>query len=170
MKNTYWIAGVLAIGLGTGIAGMAVANQGGPERPSFETLDTDADGKLTQAELDAHKAARFAKSDTNGDGMLSAEEMMNSAKANEGKRMQRRATKMIERMDADKDGMISAAEMQAMPRGKDMFKRMDANSDGAITAEEFAAGKGGYGRHHGKGQGMDGQSGGRSGQKCQNDA
>ncbi len=153
MKTTYWIAGVLAVGLGAGVASVAVANQGGQNRPSFEMLDADKDGKLTQAELDAHKAQEFVKADTDGDGMLSSEEMLARAKAQNGERMAKRISRMIARIDTDKDGMLSTSEMQAMPRGKGMFNHMDADSDGAITAEEFAAHKPGRGMRDGKHRG-----------------
>lgn len=155
MKTTYWIAGVLAVGLGAGIASVAVANQGGHNRPSFEALDVDKDGKLTQAELDAHKAQEFAKADTDGDGKLSSEEMLARATTHQSERMANRVSKMIEHVDTDKDGMLSASEMQAMPRGKGMFNRMDADGDGAITAEEFAAHKPGRGMRGGKHGGSD---------------
>jgi len=126
MKTTYLIAGVLAVSLGAGIASVAVANQGGHNRPSFEMLDADKDGKLTQAELDAHKAQEFAKADVNADGMLSSEEMLARAKAQQGERMANRVNMMIERMDTDKDGMLSASEMQAMPRGPKILKPRSA--------------------------------------------
>ncbi len=143
MKTTYWIAGILVAGFGAGVVGMASAHQGGPERMSFETLDADGDGKLTQAEMDAQKAAEFTKTDTNGDEMLSAEEMLARANIKAGDRMANRIKFMIERIDANKDGMLSMSEMQDMPRGKDMFKRLDTDGDGAISAEEYAARKGG---------------------------
>jgi len=153
MKKTYWIAAVLVAGLGVGVVGMASAHQGGPGRISFETLDTNGDGKLTQAELEAQKAARFTATDTNGDGMLSADEMLAQGKARIGdrmaKRMEHRIGKMIERRDANGDGMLSISEMEAMPKGGQLFKRLDANGDGAISAEEYAARKGGHGMRRG---------------------
>lgn len=150
MNTKYWIASVLAVGLVAGGASMAIANQGGKNRPSFEMLDANKDGKLTQAEMDAHKTAAFAKADTNGDGMLSSEEMLARAQTKSSDRMAKRVTRMIEHMDTDKDGMLSAGEMQGAKRGKGMFARVDADNDGAITAEEFAAHKPRRGKHHGQ--------------------
>ncbi len=164
MKTTYLIAGILAVGLGAGVTSVAVAKQGGHERPSFEMLDANKDGKLTQVEMDAHKAQEFAKADTNGDGKLSSEEMLARAAAQQGARMGKRVARMMERVDTDNDGMLSAAELEAMPRGKGTFNRMDADKDGTITAEEFAAHKPGRGMRDGKHRG----SGERSGHKWQN--
>lgn len=133
MKAVYLIAGVLAVG----VAGMAAANQGGAGRISFKALDTNGDGKITQAEMDASKKARFAASDANGDGMLSADEMAAQGK----ERMAKRIGRMIAKRDADGDGMLSFAEMGAGRDGNRLFMRVDANGDGAVTAQEFAEAK-----------------------------
>ncbi|MCF6317393.1 MAG: calcium-binding protein [Marinosulfonomonas sp.] len=148
-----WIAGVLVAGLGAGVVGMASAHQGGPGQISFETLDTNGDGKLTLAEMAAQKKARFTATDTNGDGMLSADEMLAQGKARMGdrmaKRMEPRIGKMIERRDANGDGMLSIGEMEATAKGDLLFERLDANGDGAISAEEYAARKGERGMRRG---------------------
>ena len=159
MKTTNWIAGVVMIGLGAGVASMAMANRGGPEPVSFATLDANSDGKVTQAELDAHKTARFTKADANKDGKLSKEELLANAKSRENARIDRRVGKMMGRMDADNDGLLSKAEMETMTRGKGLLARLDADKDGAITAEEFAAGKSrrGMGKHGGQHGGHGGQ-------------
>lgn len=90
--------------------------------------------------------------DSDGDGLISVKEHAAGAKA------------MFERMDADHDGHVTAAEMDAghammmkpgagmrggpsmpgkgmgaMPAGG-MMGRMDSNRDGAVTAQEHAAG------------------------------
>ena len=57
----------------------------------------------------------------------------------EAERKAAMARAMIARIDSDKDGFVSDAEMQAMPRMDKMFDRLDANADGAISAEEMAA-------------------------------
>ena len=172
MKKSYWIAGVLVVGLGAGVVGMANAHQSGSDgrggmgpmgQISFEVLDADKDGKVTQAEMDAHKTAEFNKADSNGDGLLSADEMLARANSKMADRMGDRLKQMIARIDTDKDGMLSQAEMQGMPRGKGMFAQLDTDGDGAISAEEFAARKegrkGGHGMRFGKGHGMQGGMG-----------
>jgi Ca2+-binding EF-hand superfamily protein len=84
----------------------------------FETMDADKDGKVTVTEMEtayAQIAGKDAKKmkgkmsasekikmvDTNGDGVLTAEEHTSGA------------TMMFDRMDSDKNGMVSTAEYQA---------------------------------------------------------
>lgn len=127
------------------VADMAVAHErGGHDRAgkaprvTFEQLDTDADGKITAAELQARAAARFAEADTNGDGMLSAEELQASADERRAERRAERTERMIERLDENDDGQLSLEELPER-RGQDrMFERLDTDGDGAVSEEEFA--------------------------------
>lgn len=124
----------------------------------FMALDTDGDGavsleemkaKFAQGQGDKKKGERgakkmekmFSKMDANGDGKLTADEMKPKGD---------RHTKMIERLDTDKDGKISKAEFDAhkaeregkrAERKAKMFKKLDTNGDGVISEEEFNAGK-----------------------------
>jgi Ca2+-binding EF-hand superfamily protein len=79
--------------------------------------------------------------DTNGDGKLSAEEHAVGAR------------RMFEMLDADKDNLVTAAEMDASrdkATGKkagagdlstaDKIKKIDTNGEGVLSAEEHAAG------------------------------
>lgn len=183
MKRAVLISGLTALALaGTAVVGVAAshgkADMGGHmggfmgERGammSFDDVDTDADGKITAAELKAHADARFAEADTDKDGFLSAEEMQAHMLAQASARMQERSARMIEMMDADGDGKISAAEMQEGPRRGDRFERMmsrlDRDEDGAVSRDEMDEarerwsdrrdGHGmGHGMMHGMGNGM----------------
>jgi Ca2+-binding EF-hand superfamily protein len=153
MKKTILSAGIIAVALGGMIAGTAaLAKQhGGMERPSFEQLDTNADGQITQEEMQARGEARFAMADTDSDGKLSAEEMMASrAKAGEDC-----VKRMIEKRDTDGDGFLSLEEMRPngdkQKKGKGRgFERMDADKDGAISKEEFDTAMAKHGKRKGK--------------------
>ncbi len=79
--------------------------------------------------------------------------------------------KMMEHLDADKDGFISEAEFKAGPRAKEnpekameMFKKIDTDKDGKLSLDEIKkaprperppggqGGKGGPGGEGGKGE------------------
>lgn len=112
---------------------------GGPrgEMFNFEEMDTNADGKITKEEIAAHFKARFDAADTDKDGTLSAEEIVAQRQQQMADRMARQAKHMIVDRDANDDGKLSLEEMQPKQQGK-MFDRLDADKDGAISAEEMA--------------------------------
>ena len=149
-------------GVGTGMSGGMNGGMNGGEGPmmmlNFDAIDADKDGKITEAEIAAHHAARTAAIDTNGDGMLSAEELTAMQLQAMQERATRRAQMMIERLDGDGDGLLSAAEMMAGPSPVRMFSHIDTDGDGAISkAEAEAAQKlmqNRTGRHHGQGKGF----------------
>jgi Ca2+-binding EF-hand superfamily protein len=120
------------------------------ERPDFATLDVNGDGSLTQDELRAQGQARFAEADANGDGALSADEMV----AASGERAAKRAARMIERLDANEDGVLQLEEMQNRggDRAERMFERADADGDGVLSAEEFETAKEHRGDRRGNGK------------------
>lgn len=134
--------------------------QRGPMFP-FEAVDADKDGKVTEAELNAYRAAETATIDANADGKLSVEELtaMHLAKLTE--RATDMAKKMVERLDADGDKALSAAEMVARPMPAMLFEKADADGDGAVTKAELDAMQAEMQDRKGKHQGKDGQ--GKSG-------
>jgi Ca2+-binding EF-hand superfamily protein len=82
---------------------------------TFDKLDTNHDGLITQAEvtaahearraeMQAQAAERFKQANTNGDGLLSKDEV--------SKGMPRLA-RAFDRLDTNKDGELSPEEMQA---------------------------------------------------------
>ena len=167
---------IAAIAAGFGVSTASAQGRGemGGERPSFAELDTDGDGTLSEAELQAPMAERFAAADADGDGNLTAEEIVAMAEGRRADRMAERAERMIARFDANEDGVLSAEELATPPAPQSAFERLDADGDGTISEEEFAAagerggdrqrGRDGRGEGRGEGHGH-GSRGGFFGQR-----
>jgi Ca2+-binding EF-hand superfamily protein len=136
-RNTALIGAITLAVAASSIPAVAQERGQGPRGPlfQFEEFDANSDGKITQDEIDAHAAARFAAADTNGDGSLSADELLARLEEQRAERMKRNADRMVERRDANNDGVLSPDEM-APRNGARLFSRLDANNDGEITKEE----------------------------------
>lgn len=160
------------------VAGSSVQAKGADAAKIFGEIDADSNGEITQAELTAHAEARFAKADTNGDGLLDKSEMMSARAARGGERSERmlkkydadgsgaldaeelakaaedrggrRGNRMFKRLDANEDGKLSLEEMTARRDPAKMFERLDADGNGTLNAEEFAKARG-HGKRHGGG-------------------
>lgn len=144
MSKKYWIAGILAVGVGAGALGMAQAKQGnfGPWAKAgsiFAEFDMNNDGKVTKDEIEQSKKARFAAADTNGDVKISSDEAATYITAEIAKRVSDRAARFINNNDADGDGMLSYDEMGMWEKQDKMFSRIDVDGDGVVTKKEFAA-------------------------------
>lgn len=119
------------------------------KKMSFEVLDTDGNGEITLEELQNRSKDRFSETDTNQDGMLSAAEL----EAHAQKKTSERVAMMIERHDTDGDSLLTIEEMPGSGRGEAMFARVDLDDDGIITQEEFEQAKShrkGHGKKHNK--------------------
>lgn len=155
MTRKTWINRTVFAAAGVALLATALplaAQQAGPRGPGagdreeridmfFATFDADADGAVTEAEIEAGALARFAEADTNGDGVLSVEELVAAAEARRQDEQRRKVESMIERLDANGDGVLSQEEMdegRQASRMERMFDRLDADGDGAITREEMA--------------------------------
>lgn len=95
----------------------------------FAQVDADGDGSVTQAEVDAFRAAKVAGADASGDGGLSIEEFDTLYREFTRSRM----VDAFQDLDGDGDGVISVAEMDL--RYGNVVERMDRNDDGALTLE-----------------------------------
>ena len=161
MKRTVLISSLTALALaGTALAAVA-ASDDKPGRAEhrgdrvmmlpFEDIDADADGKITPEEMQAHAELRFEEADADKDGLLDATEMQAQMLARATARIAERSARMIERMDRDGDGKLSAEEMRAGPREGDRFARMlsrlDKDEDGALSREGFEAAREMRGAH-----------------------
>lgn len=158
MKTTLLASAALALALGTAATaqdqmmddmsgmgmgmrpGMGIGAILGLGALDFAALDTDGDGALTEADLDARIAARFAQADADGSGGLSAAEMVAMAEIIRQEQMAARLAQALVRVDDSGDSEIQLDELQARaPATVHLFDRVDADNDGTITPEEFAA-------------------------------
>lgn len=92
----------------------------------LEQFDTDKDGKITKAEVEAVRQAKLATFDTDKNGALSLTEF-------EGlwmEQMRRPMVRGFQMLDADGDAAVTAAELTSMT--ETMFAHMDRNDDGVI--------------------------------------
>jgi Ca2+-binding EF-hand superfamily protein len=109
----------------------------------LETFETDRDGRLTQAEVDAVRTARFAESDTNVDGRLSLEEYQ----VLWVEVMRPRMVRQFQGHDRDGDGAVAQEEF--LERYRLLVYRLDADNDGVLTREELLGARRGGGRREG---------------------
>jgi Ca2+-binding EF-hand superfamily protein len=124
-------------------------------------LDADGDGAISRAEAEGHfLAKKFDRLDTDGDGTLSADELAAMKKhgrkgmwkgehgkrgkhgkhGKHGKDPQVFAERMLSKLDADGDGVLSRAEVESS-RLAEKFASIDTDGDGKITLEELVAHK-----------------------------
>lgn len=136
--------------------------RGNMARMFMERFDTDGDGKVTQAEIDAKVEATFASADANGDGKVTLDEFKVAYQTE----FSERRVRAFQRLDRDGDGKISEDEynrrMERMisrmeqrdgdddkkgrggPRGHGrMMERFDADGDGNVTGDEIRAARAG---------------------------
>ena len=146
-------------GHGDGMGG-GMGDQGGMMLEMFDAIDTDSDGKLSLAELAAHRLAEFTAADTNSDGALDAAEMEAHHAAKMAAMMAEHAARMIENKDNDGNGTLSADEFGEGP-GEEHFARLDSDNDGMISKEEAESGMQ-HRKKHGHGWGMMGMGNGNN--------
>jgi Ca2+-binding EF-hand superfamily protein len=122
-------------------------------------LDTDDNGTISLAEVNAQAAERFARIDADKDGFVTQAEMKAHHEAMRARWVEHAATQggsprpdgeahhnrsqagakhgdHFARLDTDRDGRISLAEFQAGHATR--FGRLDTNKDGAVTQDEMA--------------------------------
>lgn len=118
-----------------------------PIPPMLALFDTDHDGVLSADEIQT-AADALGQLDQNGDGQITRDEMRpprpegddqppaldEPGKPPQGKRP---PPPLIAALDADKDGTISAEELEAAPES---LKELDKNGDGELSPEEFLHG------------------------------
>jgi hypothetical protein len=123
------------------LATAAVAQTVPPAPPpggGMMRLDANHDGVITRAEMIAEAEARFAVMDTNKDGKVTPEER---DAAREAMRAQRRGGDGGPRGGAGMRGSgdRDMTRAEALDRAGRRFDRLDANHDGRLDAAELAA-------------------------------
>jgi EF hand len=132
---------------------------------NFDAIDTNKDGQVSPAEMRAMRDKMGKpRPDTDGDKRISREEAAkyphlakdfdkldtNKDGYLSGAEMQaakgKHAGKRFDDIDTDKDGYLSRAEVESRaPMMKDRFDALDTNRDGKLSKEELKAAHG----HHG---------------------
>lgn len=116
------------------------------------------------------KAAILQKYDTNGDGKLDDQERA-ALRADMKAKWEAKRAEVLAKYDTNKDGKLDPAERKVMvdDRATEQFQKMDANKDGVVSLDEFKAFKeshpmrharAGHGRHRGFRGGFRGGAGG----------
>ena len=101
-------------------------------------FDSNKDGFVDRTEWRAGQEARFRQLDANNDGKLTPDELVRRPAGATGvlptDAQNTRQSRFFNRLDSDKDGLISKAEYMA--EGDRRFARCDANKDGRINTDE----------------------------------
>lgn len=108
----------------------------------LDKADSDGDGRVSLDEYLAAAGAEFAAIDARHKGSVDAADIAGSPQALA--RIDRRAERIVARLDAAGTGYVTADEFVAAAQKR--FARLDANGDGRLTAEELATR-----RPHGRG-------------------
>lgn len=106
------------------------AAKAGSNRPNFRALDSDKDGFVTRREWQGTQE-EFDAVDVDNDGVWSRADL-----AIEKQRTQ--AQGMIDRFDANKDGVLTYAEWATAQRDESSFRRQDLNRDAKLDLDELA--------------------------------
>ncbi len=125
------------------------AMRGEKRAKKFASTDSNSDGALTEAEIEAKMAERKAKMEARraerGDKAGKRKERGEKAGKRGGKKG-KRADRV--NPDTDGDGQISLAEHATIVQAQ--FTKLDANADGVLSADEMPKKRGKRGKRGGK--------------------
>jgi hypothetical protein len=149
------------------VAGLAAPALAAPDAPAPEPRagDAPADAGMTLEQFQAEARTRLLQADADHDGRLSPAELAAARAGGRGGPAEGRGpggrrdpARMFQMMDANGDGFIDAAEIDALSARR--FQRMDADGDGKVTAAEREAGRGRWRERMGGGNAGGGAWGG----------
>jgi hypothetical protein len=103
-------------------------------RGFFQEIDADADGSVTEAEVEAFRGAQLAAADTDGDGAVSLDEFATVYFV----RVRPQMVDAFQGFDDDGDGSVTSAELEA--RLADVVSRLDRNGDGVVNPDDRGRG------------------------------
>jgi Ca2+-binding EF-hand superfamily protein len=143
MQKNYWLlASALSVASAIYDVSLVSAQRfGGPDE--FAKLDSDGDGTVTVAELEAGFLARWTATDSNQDGKVTVDEFEAQSAARERER--------FAKQDTNSNGLLERSEVSRMP--DEVFTKLDTDGSGTLTQAELAAGRPDHG---GKGPGFGG--------------
>src|SRR5215213_196929 len=115
--------------------------RGGPASITIiESFDTNKDGKITQAEIDAARKDRLTRFDRDGNGTLNLDEYA----ALWADAMRESMVRQFQANDRDGDASITVEEFTV--RYQNAVRNLDRNDDGELTFDELRRRRHG-GRH-----------------------
>jgi hypothetical protein len=141
--------GGAALAAGPGMGPMNCGPAAGPVK-MFNDADTNKDGKLDAAEIAAARDKLYAEANPSGKDGIDIQDFETWF----WKQHREMMVRAFQRLDADGDGKITKAEMEAA--GQRMMSRLVHNDDGTYSlpspSEHRGWGRDGkHGRHHGPG-------------------
>ena len=158
--KSFLIRGVAAAAILIGGAAVATTTTTQPAKTAPQARQHRVAQPITRADIQARIAKTFARLDTNHDGMVTEAEL-DAIDAQRAQKMEQRAekfdpSKIFDRLDLNHDGKITVAEanaarnQRAQAKGgqpaqasatafSGLFARADSNKDQVITRAEFTA-------------------------------
>lgn len=149
MKNPWLKLSGIGLAAMLGLGGPAVALAGSSADTAnerFKAIDTNGDGKISEAEFEAAAVVRFEAMDTSHDDRVTAMEIDAYKRSTTGKEKKTAkgwdttytSSGTIKDLDTDGDGYITVAEYEAGAKVK--FEELDTNHDGFLSKSEWDAG------------------------------
>ncbi len=137
---------IVSIVVVCGMAAPAPAGGGveGKVNRIFQKLDVNRDDCLSPDEVQGHwMEKKFGRADADGNGAITRQELLEFKSGWHHKKAQIKSARIIEKLDADRDGRVSREEAGGHWMAH-KFERVDVDSDGFLTYEEILAFKSGH--------------------------